>query len=68
MVKRAKLTLEPDPVENEETLPPEPSIEKAETPRARPAAPPVKESAPFKTILFAGLTIASLIIFKRKIF
>jgi len=65
MVKRAKLTLEPDPVENDLTqpadVPPPAPAEKAKTAAAIPEAP-AKRSGIFKTVLFIGLTIASIVI------
>lgn len=71
MVKRAKLTLESEPVEND--LPQSPDVPpvtpsgQKETVTTFPKAP-AKKSGIFKTVLFAGLTIASIVIFKRKIF
>ncbi|WP_320044258.1 hypothetical protein [uncultured Desulfobacter sp.] len=71
MVKRAKLTLESDPVENDLTqptdVPPETPSGQKETLKTEPKAP-AKKSGLFKTVLFFGLTIASIAIFKRKIF
>nr|WP_319395862.1 hypothetical protein [uncultured Desulfobacter sp.] len=71
MVKRAKLTLESDPVENAQAQPadvtPETPSNHQETFTTEPKAP-AKKSGLFKTVLFFGLTIASIAIFKRKIF
>ena len=71
MVKRAKLTLDPDPVEENQT-PAEKNRQAASTgeKKAVKTAKTVskKESGLFKTVLFTGLAIASIIIFKRKIF
>ena len=71
MAKRAKLTLESDPAENEGAQPDavlSGTPSNHETARASVPIAPAKRSGMFKTVLFAGLTIASIVIFKRKIF
>jgi len=71
MVKRAKLTLEADPVESDPAAPADvPPVAQAD-PKVTVAGapqPPEKKSGIFKAVLWAGLTIASIVIFKRKIF
>ena len=71
MAKRAKLTLESDPVENEPARPDDgvsvsPSGN-AETVTTAPGAL-AKKPGVLKTVFVVGLTIASIVIFKRKIF
>jgi hypothetical protein len=76
MVKRAKLTLVKEPAESDKEEQPrstaperEAPAEKTTTSHQGAAQPPAKiSSALGKTLLVAGLTIVSLLIFKRKIF
>ncbi|WP_319522438.1 hypothetical protein [uncultured Desulfosarcina sp.] len=66
MIKRAKLTLDSDPLESNSTPSPTPPDE--EEIKEAVKTTPEKESSLLRTIIFAGLTIASLIVFKRKLF
>ena len=72
MVKRAKLTLD-QPVDNE-TVEPAPNRQETDTQPAKRETTEKHQVAQKKNgglasaIVLAGLTIASLIIFKRKIF
>lgn len=63
MVTRAKLTLDPDRQSDQPETQDLPIPEKE-----KPAAPEQKKSGKVSFILTAGLTVVSLILFKRKIF
>ena len=71
MVKRAKLTLDQPDIGTEDSAPPvaseaPPARKPEKSQKAKKQAE--KDSNLGKTLLIAGLTIVSLVIFKRKIF